>query len=89
MGIDPIITNLQNELKLLKDKTNLLAKVILDKPETIESVNILGKVLELGLANTASKARDYLVRNKIVDAKLLEQIENLDLLNKTNKPLIE
>lgn len=89
MGSDPIINNLYNEIKLLREKTNLLASLILDKPERIKSMNILGKVIDLGLANTASKARDYLVRNKIVDAKFLQDIENLDILNKTNKPLVE
>lgn len=77
---------LRKIIKELEEKVAFLQVLVIGKPDTIESINILNKVIESGLATTASKARDFLARNGITD---IEDIKELDDLNSNNKPLIE
>lgn len=73
----------------LSEKFAELQKKVASRPDKIESAHILTRVIELGLADTASKARNWLASHKIGTAKDLEAYANLEKLNKENKPLID
>jgi len=88
IGLSPDVMP-QQVVEELQEKMLKLQKELAGKPTKIESPELLTRVIDLGLAKSASKARDWLAKHKIGTPKDLEAYANLEKLNKENKPLID
>lgn len=79
---------LSRQVAELQTKVANLEAQLRGRPSQIQSPDILSGVIEMGFADSATKARDFLAKHKIGNAKELFDYAVLDVLNRTNKPLV-